>query len=161
MADADEIERVALRAARAAGRIHMKRMSRTSVTRKTNAIDLVTEADREAEVAVIETLQRAFPAHAILAEESGGSTQPGEHRWIIDPLDGTTNFAHSYPQFCVSIAYERRGRIQTAVVFDALKKECFVAQRGKGARLNGAARARGSTANQSASAESRRSSSRC
>ena len=137
VADADEIERVALRAARAAGRIHMKRMSRTSVTRKTNAVDIVTEADHEAEAVVIETLQRAFPAHAILAEESGGNTQPGEHRWIIDPLDGTTNFAHSYPQFCVSIAYERRGRIQTAVVFDAFKKECFVAQRGKGARLNG------------------------
>src|SRR6266852_5136077 len=136
MADADEIERVALRAARAAGRIHMKRMSRTSVTRKTNAIDLVTEADREAEVAVIETLQRAFPAHAILAEESGGNTQPGEHRWIIDPLDGTTNFAHSFPQFCVSIAYERRGRIQLAVIFDALKRELFVARRGAGASLN-------------------------
>src|SRR3984893_11643527 len=136
VADVDEIERVALRAARAAGRIHMKRMSRISVTRKTNAIDIVTEADHEAEAVVIETLQRAFPAHAILAEESGGTTQPGEHRWIIDPLDGTTNFAHSYPQFCVSIAYERRGRVQLAVVFDALKRELFVARRGAGASLN-------------------------
>src|ERR1700738_5262302 len=136
VADVDEIERVALRAARAAGRIHIKRMSRISVTRKTNAIDIVTEADHEAEAVVIETLQRAFPAHAILAEESGGTTPPGEHRWIIDPLDGTPNFAHSYPQFCVSIAYERRGRVELAVVFDALKRELFVAARGRGARLN-------------------------
>jgi myo-inositol-1(or 4)-monophosphatase len=60
-----------------------------------------------------------------------------DHRWIIDPLDGTTNFAHGYPQFCVSIAYERRGRVQFGVVYDALKKECFIAHRGQGARLNG------------------------
>jgi myo-inositol-1(or 4)-monophosphatase len=126
-----------VRAARAAGRIHVKRLSRTSITRKSNAIDLVTEADQESEAAVIEVLQRAFPAHAILAEESGGNTRASEHRWIIDPLDGTTNFAHTFPQFCVSIAYERRGRIQSAVILDAFKKELFIASRGKGARLNG------------------------
>src|SRR5260370_27625339 len=97
MADADEIERVALRAARAAGRIHMKRMSRTSVTRKTNAIDLVTEADREAEVAVIETLQRAFPAHAILAEESGGETPRRQEPSLIKPPRRTTHSAPRHP----------------------------------------------------------------
>jgi myo-inositol-1(or 4)-monophosphatase len=112
-------------------------MSRISVTRKTNAIDIVTEADHEAEAAVIETIQRAFPTHAILAEESGANAHTSEHRWIIDPLDGTTNFAHGFPQFCVSIAYERRGRVQTGVIFDAFKKELFIANRGKGARLNG------------------------
>jgi len=134
----DELERVALRAARAAGRVHLKRAQRISVTRKAaNPIDLVTEADHEAEAAVLGILQRAFPAHAMLAEESGGNFRESEHRWIIDPLDGTTNFAHSYPQFCVSIAYERRGRIELGVILDALKKECFVARRGKGARLNG------------------------
>jgi len=132
-----DIERVALRAARAGGRVHLKRLSRISVARKSNAIDLVTEADREAEAAVIEVLQRAFPTHAILAEESGANAQASDHRWIIDPLDGTTNFAHSFPQFCISIAYERRGKLQTAVILDALKKELFVAHRGKGARLNG------------------------
>ena len=137
MPEHDEIEKVAVRAARAAGRIHLKRMSHTSVVRKSNAIDLVTEADREAEAAVIEVLQRAFPAHAILAEESGANARVSEHRWIIDPLDGTTNFAHAFPQFCVSIAYERRGRIQAAVIFDAFKRELFVARRGGGARLNG------------------------
>ena len=133
----DEIEQVALRAARAAGRIHLKRLSRITVNRKSNSIDLVTEADRESEAAVIEVIHRSFPMHAILAEESGASAHQSDHRWIIDPLDGTTNFAHGFPQFCVSVAYERRGRVQLGVVYDALKKECFVAQRGHGARLNG------------------------
>lgn len=132
-----EIEQVALRAARAAGRIHLRWLNRTRTTRKSNAIDLVTEADREAEAAVIQTIQRAFPTHAILAEESGASAHRSEHRWIIDPLDGTTNFAHGFPAFCVSIAYEHRSRVDFGVVFDALHKELFVARRGKGARLNG------------------------
>jgi len=132
----NKLEQVALRAARAAGRIHLQRLSNIKVTRKTNAIDLVTEADRESEQAVIQTLSRAFPDHAILAEESGANEQQSEHRWIIDPLDGTTNFAHAYPMFCVSIAYERRGRIELAVVFDAFRRELFIAVRGRGARLN-------------------------
>ena len=129
-----KVEQVALRAARAAGRIHLQRLSRIKVSRKTNAIDLVTEADQESEHAVIRTLGRAFPDHAILAEESGANARLSEHRWIIDPLDGTTNFAHAFPQFCVSIAYERRGRVELAVVFDALKRELFVAARGRGSR---------------------------
>jgi myo-inositol-1(or 4)-monophosphatase len=131
------MEKVAIRAAHAAGRIHLKRLSHTSITHKSNPIDLVTEADRESESAVIDILQRAFPDHAILAEEGSGASSPaGEHRWIIDPLDGTTNFAHGFPQFCVSIAYEQRGRIQLAVLFDALKRELFTARRGAGAWLN-------------------------
>ena len=131
-----KLEQVALSAARAAGRVHLQRLSRIKVTRKTNAIDLVTEADHESERAVIRTLNRAFPGHAILAEESGANARTSEHRWIIDPLDGTTNFAHGFPQFCVSIAYERRGRLELGVVFDALKRELFIAERGRGARLN-------------------------
>lgn len=133
---ANKLEQTALRAARAAGRIHLRRLSSISITRKTNDIDLVTEADQESEQAVIRTLGRAFPAHAILAEESGTNARHSEHRWIVDPLDGTTNFAHGFPQFCVSIAYERRGRVELGVVFDALKRELFVAARGRGARLN-------------------------
>lgn len=139
MADSIEIHKVALRAARAAARIHIKWLSRTNVTRKTNPIDLVTEADQQAEAAVIDILQRAFPTHAILAEESGANAHKSEHRWIIDPLDGTTNFAHGYPQFCVSIAYEYRGKVRVAIILDAFKKECFIAQRGRGAHLNGKA----------------------
>jgi myo-inositol-1(or 4)-monophosphatase len=137
VADSSETHKVALRAARAAARIHLKWLSRTSVTRKTNPIDLVTEADQQAEASVIEILQRAFPTHAVLAEESGANAHTSEHRWIIDPLDGTTNFAHGYPQFCVSIAYEYRGKVRVAIILDAFKKECFVAQRGRGAHLNG------------------------
>jgi myo-inositol-1(or 4)-monophosphatase len=132
-----KIEWVKLRAGRAAGRIHLRRLSCIKVARKINALDLVTEVDRESEKAVIRTLTRAFPEHAILAEESGANTRQSAHRWIIDPLDGTTNFAHGFPHFCVSIAYERRGRIELAVVFDALKRELFVARRSRGARLNG------------------------
>jgi myo-inositol-1(or 4)-monophosphatase len=133
----EAMEQVAIRAARAAGRIHLKRLSHTNISRKSNAIDLVTEADHESEAAVISILQRAFPDHAILSEEGGGSSDTvSEHRWIIDPLDGTTNFAHSFPQYCVSIGYERRGRIQLAVIFDAFKRELFLARRGAGASLN-------------------------
>lgn len=126
-----------MRAARAAGRIHMRWLSRTKVARKGNPIDLITEADSESEAAIIKTIQRAFPTHAVLAEESGPSEHHSEHRWIIDPLDGTTNFAHGFPAFAVSIAYERRGQVAFAVVFDAFHKQCFTARRGKGARLNG------------------------
>ena len=133
----EDIEKVALRAARAAGRIHMSWLHRAKTTRKSNALDLVTEADKEAEQAVIATIRHAFPDHTILAEESGASGQASAHRWIIDPLDGTTNFAHGFPAFCVSIAYEFRGRIVVGVVFDALRRELFIARRGKGATLNG------------------------
>lgn len=132
------IERVAIRAARAAGRIHLKRLSHTNISRKSNAIDLVTEADHESEAAVVDVVQRAFPDHSITAEEgSGGGTEHvSEDRWIIDPLDGTTNFAHGYPQFCVSIAYEWRGRVQLGVILDVFKRELFVARRRGGAWLN-------------------------
>jgi myo-inositol-1(or 4)-monophosphatase len=132
-----DIEQVALRAARAAGRIHLRWLNKTKAVLKSNPLDLVTEADKEAEAAIIAAIRRAFPDHAILAEESGASAQKSEHRWIIDPLDGTTNFAHGFPAFCVSIAYEYRGRVQYGVVFDALHKDLFTARRGKGAKLNG------------------------
>ncbi|HTY54388.1 MAG TPA: inositol monophosphatase family protein [Candidatus Binataceae bacterium] len=133
----NDIEKTALRAARSAGRIHLARLQRVNVSRKTSAIDLVTEADHESEAAIIQILSRAYPTHTIVAEETGGIVKDGEHRWIIDPLDGTTNFAHGFPQFCTSIGYERRGQMTLGVVYDALKKECFTARRGKGAFLNG------------------------
>ena len=133
----NEIENVAMRAARAAGRIHLKRLSRINIVRKSNSIDLVTEADRESEAAIIDVIHRAFPTHAVLAEESGASTHKSDHLWIIDPLDGTTNFAHGFPQFCVSIAYQHRGHTQFGVIYDALKKESFTARLGRGAKLNG------------------------
>ena len=118
----DPIEQVALRAARAAGTVHRARLNKISFKGKTSFLDLVTEADGEAEAAVIGIISRAFPSHAILSEEGGGVEQPSEHRWIIDPLDGTTNFAHGYPHFCVSIGYERRGRVELGVILDAPKR---------------------------------------
>jgi myo-inositol-1(or 4)-monophosphatase len=102
------------------------------------AIDLVTSVDREAERRIVETLQKHFPQHSILAEEETDrvGTQVS-HRWIIDPLDGTTNFAHGYPQVCVSVALERDGEVILGLVYDPLRSECFRAAKGQGATLNG------------------------
>ncbi len=132
----DAIEKTALRAARAAGAVHVARLRKTTFKGKTSFLDLVTEADHEAEAAAIGILSRAFPDHAILSEEGGGVERRSAHRWIIDPLDGTTNFAHAYPHCCVSIGYEYRGRVELGVIFDALRGELFMARRGGGATLN-------------------------
>jgi myo-inositol-1(or 4)-monophosphatase len=102
------------------------------------AIDLVTSVDRECERRIVEVLQNHFPHHSILAEEETDRVGPeASHRWIIDPLDGTTNFAHSYPQFCVSIALERDDEVILGLVYDPLRGECFKAVKGEGATLNG------------------------
>jgi myo-inositol-1(or 4)-monophosphatase len=99
--------------------------------------DFVTEVDRAAEEAIIGVLSTAYPQHAFLAEESGASDNDGaEFRWIIDPLDGTTNFIHGFPQYAVSIALEQRGVITQAVVYDPTRNELFTASRGRGAFLN-------------------------
>jgi len=102
------------------------------------AIDLVTSVDRDCERKIVGMLQEKFPGHAILAEEETNvGTFQSQYRWIIDPLDGTTNFAHGYPQFCVSIALERDSEIIVGLVYDPLRRECFRAVRGQGATLNG------------------------
>jgi len=97
--------------------------------------DFVTEVDKNAEEIIISTIQKSYPDHAFLAEESG---QRGEsdYLWIIDPLDGTTNFLHSFPHFAVSIALKQKGILNQAVVYDPLKQELFTATKGKGAQLN-------------------------
>jgi myo-inositol-1(or 4)-monophosphatase len=127
----------AIKAARAAGRIivrHLADLDRLAVESK-GRNDFVTQVDRRAEEEILRVVQRAYPDHAILAEESG--VQAGsEYEWIIDPLDGTTNFLHGYPQFAVSIAAHQRGRPMIAVVFDPLREELFTATRGDGAQLN-------------------------
>ncbi len=97
--------------------------------------DFVSEVDRAAEATIIETLLDAYPQHAILAEESGHTGQ-SEYQWIIDPLDGTTNFLHGFPQYAVSIALAHNGQLDQAVVYDPTRNELFVASRGKGAYLN-------------------------
>src|SRR5690606_4535797 len=114
-------------------------LERLSITRK-GPRDFVTEVDRAAESAIIEVLQAAYPDHAILAEESGvhHHTDPenAEYQWIIDPLDGTSNFIHGFPDYAVSIALAHRGVITHAVVYDTTRNELFTASRGSGAFLN-------------------------
>ena len=100
--------------------------------------DFVTEVDKAAEEAIINTLRSAYPEHGILAEESGASDPDGkdEYRWIIDPLDGTTNFIHGFPQYAVSIGLQHRGQLSQAVVYDPTNNELFTASKGRGAFLN-------------------------
>ena len=111
-------------------------------------VDLVTEADRASEKLIVERLRAVFPEHGIYGEEGTRTHLDGEYRWYIDPLDGTTNFAHGFPVFCVSMGLERRvaslapsedGEIVAAVLYDPLRDELFTAEKGKGAYLNGAA----------------------
>ncbi|MHB0991543.1 MAG: inositol monophosphatase family protein [Burkholderiales bacterium] len=97
--------------------------------------DFVTEVDRAAEAAIIGVLLDAYPTHAILAEESGRQGD-SEYQWIIDPLDGTTNFLHGFPQYCISIALVHKGQLDQAVIYDPNRNDLFVASRGKGAYLN-------------------------
>ena len=98
--------------------------------------DFVSEVDRQAEHEIIQTIRKAFPDHAILAEESG-EQDGSEFQWVIDPLDGTTNYLRQVPQYAVSIAIKQKGRLEHAVVFDPLKDELYSASRGSGAQLNG------------------------
>jgi myo-inositol-1(or 4)-monophosphatase len=129
---------IAIRAARRAGEIivrGMNRLHRLDVRMK-GQNDFVTEIDMAAERDIIETIHKHYPNHAILGEETG-STGDSEFVWIIDPLDGTTNFLHGFPQFAVSIAVQRRGRIEHGVVYDPLRQELFTASRGEGAQMDG------------------------
>ncbi len=128
---------IAVRAARSAGQVilrHMDRLDTLQVSEK-HRNDFVTEVDRLAEQAIIRTIHKAYPGHAIQAEESGRSGED-RHLWIIDPLDGTTNFVHGFPHFGVSIALQTDGRLEQAVVYDPVREEIFTASRGAGAQLN-------------------------
>jgi myo-inositol-1(or 4)-monophosphatase len=99
--------------------------------------DLVTAADRASEVLIRDRIRKQWPAHDVLGEEQGLSDQGSEYRWYVDPLDGTTNFAHGFPVFCVSMGLEHMGRRIAAVVYDPTRDELFSAEQGKGAQLNG------------------------
>ncbi len=99
--------------------------------------DLVTAADRASEVLIRDRIRKQWPAHDVLGEEQGLSDQGSEYRWYVDPLDGTTNFAHGFPVFCVSMGLEHKGRRIAAVVYDPTRDELFSAEQGKGAQLNG------------------------
>ncbi len=140
---------IAIKAARRAGSV-INRAALEGATLEVRAKqtnDFVTQVDRAAESAAIDVIRRAYPEHRILAEESGerqageaparrGRAAQDDTRWIIDPLDGTTNFIHGFPQYCVSIAVEQRGRVAHAVVYDPTKNELFTASQGRGAFLN-------------------------
>lgn len=128
---------IAIRAARAGGNQILRNLERVDALRidRKQRNDFVTEVDRQAEQEIIAVLRRAYPEHAIIAEESGAS--PGnEFAWIIDPLDGTTNYLHGFPQFAVSIALRARAQLELGVVYDPMRQELFTAARGSGAQLN-------------------------
>jgi myo-inositol-1(or 4)-monophosphatase len=124
-------------AARQAGRCIMASLSDLGRVEEKGRANLVTSVDREAEKIIIEAIRQIYPGHAILAEESGGETTKSDFCWVIDPIDGTTNFVHGYPFFCVSIALQKREKTMVGVVFDPFHDEFFSATRGGGAWLNG------------------------
>lgn len=123
--------------AREAGELLCARLDGPREVAQKRPRDLVTDADRASEALIVERIQSAYPAASILGEESGVYRGSGDERFIVDPLDGTTNYAHRYPLFCVSIAYEVAGRIEAGVVFAPVLDELFAARRGGGATLNG------------------------
>src|SRR6267142_6643024 len=132
----------AIQTARDAGRLLAERFGRALRVTNKSELDLVTESDLASERLIIDRIKTYYPRHAILAEESGVSgpadrAGQDEWRWIIDPLDGTTNYAHGYPCFCVSIGLEHQGRLEIGVVYDPIRDEMFAAERGQGASLNG------------------------
>ncbi|MBS0427203.1 MAG: inositol monophosphatase [Proteobacteria bacterium] len=131
---------VAIKAARAAGAIINRAALDVEAVRvsQKQVNDFVTEVDHASEAAIIETLLTAYPGHGILAEESGSErgAKDSEFVWIIDPLDGTTNFIHGFPVYCVSIALAVRGKVEQAVVYDPTRNDLFTASRGRGAFLN-------------------------
>jgi len=129
---------IAVGAARRAGEVIVRNLDRVggvTVSEKSRN-DFVSEVDRAAEQVLIATIRKSYPDHGFLAEESG-SHDGGDYTWIIDPLDGTTNFLHGFPQFAVSVACRHRDRMEVGVVLDPLRGELFTAARGEGAQLDG------------------------
>jgi myo-inositol-1(or 4)-monophosphatase len=129
----------AIETARDAGQILLEKFGRNLTITKKGDINLVTEADLASEALIIERIRSHYPQHSILAEEAGEAVVIGSGstwKWIIDPLDGTTNYAHGYPCFCVTLALEHDGEIVVGVTFDPTRNELFAAERGQGASLN-------------------------
>lgn len=128
---------IAIRAARSAGDLILRSADSIGQLRidQKGKNDYASEVDRAAEREIINIIRTAYPDHAILAEESG-SHEGNDYVWVIDPLDGTTNFLHGFPQYCVSIALKIKGKLEVAVVYDPLRDELFTAKRGGGAMLN-------------------------
>ena len=126
----------AIRVAQDAGRLLRDRVGTNIDIGHKGDINIVTDVDLASEQLIRERIATHYPRHQILAEESGLAESNSEYRWIVDPLDGTTNFAHGYPVFCVSIALEYKGETILGVVYDPMRDELFAAERGGGAALN-------------------------
>jgi myo-inositol-1(or 4)-monophosphatase len=123
--------------ARKAGQLLLTRYGKPHDIQMKGVVDLVTEADHLAENLILSSLKRRFPTHQVISEEVGSNNLESEHVWYIDPLDGTINFAHGIPLFSVSIAYSNQGKVELGVVYEPVHDECFSAEQGKGAWLNG------------------------
>lgn len=132
----DEFKKTALLAVERAGRILYKSLGRVKQIDYKGAVNLVTEIDRLSERTIINTILKRFSHHQILAEESKEKYNSSSYKWIIDPLDGTTNFAHGYPVVCISIALEIDGTVMLGLVYDPFREELFYAEKGKGAYMN-------------------------
>ncbi len=120
-----------------AGKLLKEKFNQTHEILYKGDINIVTEADKMSEKLIMDEIKRKFPEHGILSEESDAVAGSVALRWIIDPLDGTTNYAHGYPVFCVSIALEQDGQVILGVIYDPTRNDLFTAQRGRGAFLNG------------------------
>lgn len=138
MTAVQDYEAVACAAARAAGRVLMERFRRPLEVEVKGLHDFVTEVDRAAEAAVVETLHQSFPTHAVMAEEGSPDAARAPYRWIVDPLDGTTNFIHGVAPFSVSVALEDGAGLLAGAIHDPYHDETFHGSRGEGARLDGA-----------------------
>lgn len=132
-----DIKNTAVEAARKAGLLLKENLGRAGKIEYKGAVNIVTEMDKRAEALILEEIKRNFPGHGILTEESEEQVSSSGLKWIIDPLDGTTNYAHGFPFFCVSIAFEKDGEVVLGVIYDPMLDELFVAEKGKGAYLNG------------------------
>jgi myo-inositol-1(or 4)-monophosphatase len=128
---------VATEAVLRAGRIQIERYASGVPVEYKGEIDLVTEVDRACELAILDTIRSRYPAHDIVTEETDLARTGARHVWFVDPLDGTVNFAHSYPMFCASVALAIDGEVVAGAVFDPVRDELFSAERGSGAHLNG------------------------
>lgn len=129
---------IASRAARSAGGIILRGLERLDTVQvsEKNHNDFVTEIDKQSEKIIIEAIRKAYPNHAILGEESGHLEGNEEFVWIIDPLDGTRNFMHGFPHFCISIGFKYKDRLEHGLIYDPIRQEIFTASRGNGAQLN-------------------------
>lgn len=127
----------AIELAKEAGRVQLEHLGKVKNIEYKGSINIVTEVDKLCEKLIVDTIQKKYPTHDILAEEGSGQRSNSDWRWIIDPIDGTTNFAHTYPLFACTMALEHKGEIVMGVVYEPNRDELFVAEKGSGATLNG------------------------